>query len=215
MLSNKVIKTKSLPMKKYLLFASTLISCLAAFSQDKKTQVGIKSGLNVAILSASINSESSYKSGFHIGMYIKTPGGFRPEIYFSSQGQKDNYVSPPSFVSTGKTTTTLNYLNIPLLMELGKKKVMFQIGPQIGFLLSAKEVGTINNQSVNSDLKDFTKSPDFSLVLGAGINATEKLNFGLRLNYGLSDIFNSPSSPGVDFPSIKNRVFHFYAGVSF
>lgn len=201
-------------MKKYSLLVITLIGWFTSFSQDKKTQVGIKSGLNLAILSASINSESSYKPGFHIGMYVKTPGGFRPEVYFSSQGQKDNYVSPPSFVSTGKTTTTLNYLNIPLLMELGKK-VNFQVGPQIGFLLSAKEVGTISNQSVNSDLKEFTKSPDFSLVLGAGINASEKVNFGLRLNYGLSDIFNSPSSPGVDFPSIKNRVFHFYAGVSF
>lgn len=201
-------------MKKYSLLVITLIGWFTAFSQDKKTQVGIKSGLNLAILSASINSESSYKPGFHIGMYVKTPGGFRPEVYFSSQGQKDNYVSPPNFVSTGKTTTTLNYLNIPLLMEMGKK-VTFQVGPQIGFLLSAKEVGTISNQSVNSDLKEFTKSPDFSLVLGAGINATEKVNFGLRLNYGLSDIFNSPSSPGVDFPSIKNRVFHFYAGVSF
>jgi hypothetical protein len=203
-----------MPMKKYSLLVITLIGWFTSFSQDKKTQVGIKSGLNLAILSASINSESSYKPGFHIGMYVKTPGGFRPEVYFSSQGQKDNYVSPPSFVSTGKTTTTLNYLNIPLLMELGKK-VNFQVGPQIGFLLSAKEVGTISNQSVNSDLKEFTKSPDFSLVLGAGINASEKVNFGLRLNYGLSDIFNSPSSPGVDFPSIKNRVFHFYAGVSF
>jgi hypothetical protein len=202
-------------MKKNLLLCVVFFIFFHALSQENKTQVGIKSGINLAILSASINSESSYKTGFNFGLYLKTPGGFRPEIYFSSQGQKDNYVSPPSFVSTGKTTTTLNYLNIPLLMELGKK-VNFQVGPQIGFLLSAKEVGTISNQSVNSDLKEFTKSPDFSLVLGAGFNATEKINFGIRLNYGLSDVFNNvQSAPGIDFPAIKNRVFHFYAGISF
>jgi hypothetical protein len=214
---NNLIKTKHLPMKKSLLLTITLISCILAFSQDKKTQVGIKSGLNLAILSASINSESSYKPGFHVGMYVKTPGGFRPEIYFSSQGQKDNYVSPPSFVSTGKTTTTLNYLNIPLLMEMGKKKVTFQVGPQIGFVLSGKEKGTVNGQPVDDNLKDFLKSPDISLVLGMGLNLSEQVSLGIRYNHGLSDIFSSPEDlpPGVEFPSVKNRVFHFYLAVAF
>lgn len=198
-------------MKKYLLLASTLITCFTAFSQEKKMQVGIKSGLNLAILSASINSESSYKPGLHIGMYVKTPGGFRPEIYFSSQGQKDNYVNPPGFTSVGKTTTTINYLNLPLLMELGKKKVTFQVGPQIGFVLSGKEKGTVSGQPVDDDLKDFLKSPEISAVLGMGLNLNEQVSFGIRYNHGLSDIFDSPQD---DFPTVKNRVFHFYLAVA-
>ena len=196
-----------------ILFSALVISLVA---QEKQLQFGLKSGVNMSILSASINSESSFKPGFHVGAFLKTPGGFRPEIYFSSQGQKDNYMNPPNFTSVGKTTTTINYLNIPLLLELGKKKVTFQVGPQIGFVLSGKEKGTVSGQPVDDDLKDFLKSPDLSAVLGVGLNVSEHVSLGIRYNHGLSDIFSSPQDlpPGVDFPSIKNRVFHFYLAVA-
>lgn len=195
-----------------ILFSALVINLVA----QEKTKFGLKSGVNMSILSASINSESTFKAGFHFGAFLKTPGGFRPEIYFSSQGQKDNYITPPNGASVGKTTTTINYLNIPLLMELGKKKVTFQIGPQIGFALSGNEKGTIDGQSVDDDLKEFIKSPDLSLVLGMGLNLSEQVSLGIRYNHGLSDIFASPQDlpPGADFPSIKNRVFHFYLAVA-
>lgn len=137
---------------------------------------------------------------------------FRPELYFSSQGQKDEYITPPNGPIIGETTTTTNYLNLPLLFEFGKK-FSFQAGPQLGFLLSASEEGTIDGEQIDSDLKEIMKEVDFSLVLGTGFQAGDHFNLGARLNLGLSEIFDESGSN--DVPSIKNRVFHFYIGYTF
>jgi len=204
-------------MKQYLLsiiFLTLTFSYISA--QEQKTTYGIKTGLNVSILSASINSEASWKSGFHIGFYMKNAMSektfFRPELYFSSQGQKDNYIQLPGGSSVGETTTSLNYLNLPILFEFGKK-VSFQVGPQVGVLISAKEEGTIQGQKVNDDLKTVMKSSDFGLVFGSGIQLSDHVNFGARLNLGLSDIFESGGN-GDSF-SVKNRTLHFYLGIGF
>ena len=210
-------------MKHNLLLAAFLLCAWQASSQDAegthKTVFGLKSGVNVSIFSASVNSESSFRTGFHIGVYVKSHMSnnwyFRPELYYSGQGQKDDWQTPPNGPSVGNTTTTVNYLNVPLLFETGKK-VSFQFGPQIGIFLSGTEQGTINNQKVDGDLKEEFKPIDLSLVLGLSVNPTENFNFGLRLNNGLTDIYTAdPDYPGIEYPPIKNRVFHFYVGFSF
>ena len=38
------------------------------------------------------------------------------------------------------------------------------------------------------DIKDFYKSTDFALNLGAGYDVTENINVGLRYSFGLSNI---------------------------
>lgn len=203
-------------MKRILLIFFSVAVFVTTSAQEKKTSFGIKTGINMSIFSASINSEASWLTGFHVGGYLKTALSekiaFRPELYYSSQGQKDEYIQPPNGPSIGETTTKANYLNVPLLFEFGNK-VSFQAGPQLGFLLSATEKGTVQGQSVNDDLKDIMKGTDFSFVLGTGIQATDKLNFGARLNLGLSEVFDGSGESG--FPSIKNRVLHFYVGFTF
>src|SRR5688572_4287953 len=204
-------------MKRILVVViSMVVISMSTAAQDKKPSFGVKAGLNLSIFSASINSESSWLPGFHIGCYLKQPLSekiyFRPELYYSIQGQKDEYIQPPNGPTLGNTTTKLSYVNVPLLFEFGNK-VSFQAGPQVGLLLSAKESGTILNQQIDDDLKGITKRVDFSFVLGTGIRLGEDLSLGARINLGLSEIFDD-SGDG-DFPSIKNRVFHFYLGYRF
>jgi hypothetical protein len=65
-----------------------------------KARFGIKAGINASIFSASINSEVKPKIGLHIGFYFRKAITqrffFRPEFYYSNQGEKDNYTLPPS-----------------------------------------------------------------------------------------------------------------------
>jgi hypothetical protein len=191
---------------------------VTAESGKPKAEFGFKTGANFSELSASINSESSMTSGFHVGMYVKLPLSektfFRPELVYSSQGQKDNYQNPSTGASLGATTTTLNYLNVPLLFETGKKSG-FQFGPQLGFFLSGHEVGTVNGQKVNDDLSGISKSIDLSFVLGLSIDPFEHFHFGLRYQYGLTPVFNKPTGAPSDYPSPKNRVINVYAAFSF
>jgi len=187
--------------------------------KEGKVYFGIKGGANLSILSASINSESQFRSSWNLGIYLKVPIGknsfFRPEIFYSSQGQKDNYTYNTG-LDAGKTTTTLNYLNIPLLLEFGKT-ITVQTGFQAGILLSAREEGQITNQPIDDDLKEIMNPVDMSLVVGVGANVSRKINLGVRYNLGLTNIFKETYQPypGLDFPVVKNRVFHFFVGFSF
>lgn len=187
--------------------------------REGKVQFGVKGGANISILSASINSESQFKFGMNAGFFFKAPIGknafFRPEIYYSSQGQKDKYTYTTG-ADAGETTTTLDYLNIPLLLEFGKT-VTVQTGVQVGVLLSAREKGRITTQTVDDNLKEFMNEVDMSLVIGLGVNVTRKVNLGARYNIGVSNVFKDVYEPypGLEFPNVKNRVFHFFVACSF
>ena len=189
-------------------------------SELPKTVFGIKAGINISSLSASINSESRAKAGPAVGFYVKTPMGrrsfFRPELYYSNQGQKDNYLYPYGGPSIGSTTTSMHYINIPLLFELGKK-LSFQVGPQIGVLVKGMEKGTVSSVKLDEDLNDVMTTAELSLVVGAGFSAGEHFNCGVRYNHGVSNIYDPDDDqyPGIDPPKVQNRVFHFYVAYSF
>src|SRR5690348_1660593 len=103
-------------MKTHLLAVSLLVSCFFSVAQDNPASFGLKAGLNLPIFSASVNSEASFKPGLHVGGYMRQPISanffFRPEVYFSSQGQKDDY-QLGNGTSVGTTETTTNYINVP------------------------------------------------------------------------------------------------------
>ncbi|HMJ67792.1 MAG TPA: porin family protein [Cyclobacteriaceae bacterium] len=200
-----------------LTLISFLLVTISPTLAQKAIQFGLKTGANLSMFSASINSSPSVKPGFHIGGYLRTDISekfhFRPELYFSSQGQKDNYETAGG-QSVGSTTTTISAINLPLLFEAGRK-VTFQFGAQVGFLLGGNEKGSINNQKVDEDLKDVMKPVDLALVVGLGFYPAEHFNFGVRSNFGVTTIFDPPSNAPPDFPTVANRVFHFYLAYSF
>ena len=201
-------------MRKITFIIFFLISGHLVFAQQdapdvpvNKVAFGLKTGLNLSILSASFNSESSYKPGFHLGALLKIRlgdnGYSQPEIYYSNQGQKNDYGT------YGSTTLNMNYLNIPWLFGFGNRFSIYA-GPQLGFLLSAKEVGELNGNSMDDDLMDLTNAADFSLVLGVELKVGENFSLGSRLNYGMTNVFED-----IEDYEIKNRVFHFYLSYSF
>jgi hypothetical protein len=203
-------------MRKSLQIISIVLLLAAQANGQEKGKFGLKIGYNSSMLSASVNSDASAKGGIALGAYydIKTKSflHFQPEINYSSQGENENYMAAPNGPSIGTTTVTLNYLNIPFILKFDMGKVVnFQIGPQLGILLSGREKGTINNQPVDTDLKGVFKN-DFSMVLGLGFNVTRNINFGGRLNYGLNNIYSTPQGSPVDYPSVSNRVFNFFVG---
>ncbi len=93
----------------------------------------------------------------------------------------------------------LNYLNIPLMGKYYLTKgFSLETGPQIGFLLSAKDKDT--------DVKGAFNTVDFGVNFGLGYKLDNGLHFGVRYNLGLSDI-NS-----IDSFTDKNRVFQLSVG---
>jgi hypothetical protein len=182
---------------------------------QKKFTYGIKTGLNASVISASVGSTSSFRSGFHFGGYAKRKLSksisLRPELYFSSQGEKDVYKEMPSGTPIGNTTTKINYINLPLMVQFGNK-LNFHAGMQVGFLLSSKEEGEFGGAPYHDNLKDITKPIEYSYVLGIGYDANH-FTLGARINMGISEIFTYSDS--LFYPSMTHKLMHFYVGYSF
>lgn len=183
----------------------------------KKIDFGIKTGLNASVFSSAMGfgSTSSFRSGFHVGGFARRKLtksiSMKTELYFSSQGEKDEYKEMPSGTTIGSTITKINYINLPIMLQFGNK-LNFHAGMQVGFLLSAVEKGEYRGAPYYTNLKDETKPIDYSYVLGIGYD-TNHLTFGARVNMGLTEIFDFSNT--FLYPSKTHKVMHFYVGYIF
>lgn len=129
---------------------------------------------------------------------------FQPGIMFSQQGAK--YEDSDGFDGRFKT----DYLNLPLMVKYKvSDNFYFDAGPQIGFLLSAKDEYD-SPISGEDDAKDFFKSTDFGANVGLGYVLDNGLGFYGRYNAGLSNINDISEESDI---KIRNSVFSF--GISF
>lgn len=199
-------------MKKLVLLAVALLGFGFANAQIK---FGAKAGLNLSTLATSSYSTDA-KVGFHIGGFaeIKIADKFalQPELLLSLQGGKtssrydyffENYYS--------ENTRDLLYLNLPVMAKFYViEKLSVEAGPQVGFLLSAKQnIGNYYDYDNNDDyystrssnVKGEYKGIDFGFNLGATYNFTKHIGASLRYTIGLADINDLP-----DGNDTKNNV---------
>lgn len=160
-------------MKK-LLFCLAIAVFGIANLNAQDIDFGVKAGLNFTSISGDDVPDSGMNTDFHFGVMaelsITDKFSFQPELLYSGQG-----------FSTDQNTILLNYINVPLIAKYYLTKgLSLEAGPQIGFLISAK--------NENVDIKDQIKSFDFGVNLGVSYKFDNGLNFGARYNFGLSDI---------------------------
>lgn len=184
-------------MKKVLLITAISIFGLTT-AQAQNVEFGAKIGANFSsIYGDTANDIEMITSVINFGVYseisINEKFSFQPELMYSIQGY-----------SVGDDIVSLNYLNVPLMGKYHlTKKLSFEAGPQIGFLLSAK--------NENIDVKDSFKSIDFGANLGLEYKLDNGLNFGVRYNVGLSNINDVQGSSD----KFRNGVAQLTIGYSF
>lgn len=173
-----MLKTiKKANMKKLLLIAVvSVIGFTKVHAQD--IEFGAKLAINYANLYGDYDGDDSgVTSLINFGVMAEIPinkkFSFQPEIMYSMQG-----------FSTGNGNddlVNLNYLNVPLMGKYYVTKgFSIEAGPQIGFLLSAKNDG--------NDVKNNFKTLDFGVNFGLGYKLKNGLNFGARYNLGIANI---------------------------
>ena len=178
-----------------------LVGALALFgAMNAQVKYGAKAGLNIATLNG---DEEGLKSlvGFHVGGFAQIPLAakftFQPEVVYSAQGAKED---------GGNGKLNLGYINVPLMFKYAiAEKFNVEAGPQIGFLISAKEKYNGNSD----DIKDQLNSVDFSIGLGASYDFTQNLSADVRYNAGVSNIAKESDS------KIRNGVFQIGLGYKF
>ena len=186
-------------MKKVLFAAVAVFAFGAANAQEVK--FGAKAGLNLSNITGDIE-DNSMKLGFQVGGFaeigISEKFAIQPELLYSAQGTK--------YDGEGNAKTNLDYLNVPVMAKYYVAEgFSIEAGPQIGFLLSAKD----KYDGGEDDIKDFLNSTDFSFNFGAGYDVTENINLGLRYGLGLNDLNKEGEG------SIKNSNFAFAVGYKF
>jgi hypothetical protein len=181
-------------MKKMLLLAVVTVLGFTNVNAQK-IKFGVKGGLNFANISGDNTKNADLVTSFNFGVLSEIPisdkFSFQPELMYSGQGYSFN-----------DNTVALSYLNIPLMGKYYLTKgFSVEAGPQIGFLLAAK------NEKVN--VKDSFNTVDFGVNFGLGYKLENGLNFGVRYNLGLTDINN------VDNSSVKNKNSVFQVSVGY
>ncbi len=180
-------------MKKIILTAAAVFAFSFANAQDMK--FGVKGGLNSSTLLGVDGAKSLI--GVNLGGFVefKVSDKFsvQPELLYSMQGVKTDM------------ELKLNYINIPVMVKYAvADKFNLQVGPQIGFLMSANLDGV--------DYKDNLKSIDFGVNFGAGYDFTKETFLDLRYNLGLAQTQKS-LDPGEAVA--KNAVIQLSLGYKF
>ncbi len=183
----------------------TAIALLAGLTtmhsaQAQMISYGIKGGLNMANIGGSDAPDSEARAGFHVGGFlglsflgiVAVEGG----AYYSQKGY---------FLGSGDGMELVyNYIDIPLVLKFSPLPLFhLYVGPQASLFLD----GSIKDTDFEFDADNFT-SPDYALVMGAGVNVPG----GLRISAGY-DLGVTPVN--VDEMKIYNRVLKLTLGYKF
>lgn len=215
-------------MKKLILVFVAILSINQFINaQDEMTdssnkldiRFGVKAGLNLATVTGDLEDIKS-RISFHFGgiaeIMINEELAIQPELLYSGQGGKYD-----------EFTLKLNYLYLSIMAKyFVSNKFRIEVGPQFGYLLSAKleddsssnsngdidNLPTTNKFAANSeDVKEEVKSFDFGLNIGASYILKNNINLSLRYYLGLANGNDLDGNNG-DF---KNSVFQLSASYFF
>jgi hypothetical protein len=185
---------------------------------------GVRGGLNIANVSADPDDEelADSRNGLALGGFVAFPltpmFAVQPEALFMMKGDSEE-------AEGVKGTIKLNYIEVPVLAKLnflseGPARPSIFAGPTVGFNTTAKlklegsEGGV--DVSGETDVKDETKSVDFGVVFGGGLDmpvgqSGQMVGLDVRYTLGLTDINDDPT----DTTEIKNGTLTVMGSFSF
>ncbi|HET6996073.1 MAG TPA: porin family protein [Chitinophagaceae bacterium] len=177
-------------MKKILMIAVCVTASGFLFAQT--VQFGLKGGVNVASVHSDNNTDYNSVTSFHAGglahIHVSPHLAVQPELFYSGEGAE-----------FGGSKVKFGYLNLPVLAQyMIGNGFRLQTGPQIGFLLSAKQ----KSGESETDIKDNYKGVDFGWAIGASyLFPGTGVGIDARYTLGITDIYDAGPT------KVQNRVF--------
>lgn len=210
--SNTLIILKKLVMKKIIF--TLALAFVATFSYAQEFGFGPKVGLNYSMVSGDVTEAPTARYGLNIGAFAEYKftklWAVEGALMYSAQGVNDKWDAGEGV--TVKSKIKADYLNVPLLAKCyvaGGFNVF--IGPQFGFLLSAKNHQSAPGfESQTDNIKDDCNKVSIAGVAGFGYQFKMGLNLSAGFQYGFNDTFTSEID-GVKY-SNHNCVIQVIAG---
>lgn len=194
--------------------------------ENKNSEVGIKGGLNFSNLYSEEVDDQNMRTSFHAGMYFKAALNhflaIQPEVLYSRKGSTTKYDN--LLTGDGEFSNNLDYLELPVLGVFNlTENINVHAGPYFAYLLNAE----IQNESENSDFnfveelnEDDFERLDYGVAAGVGFEF-ETIRFGLRYNYGLTDVgksqgftLNGSEYQSDQFKNMRNSTLSLYLGLT-
>ncbi len=208
-------------MKKLLIFTAIVLFGFTNVDAQEEMQFGVKGGLNISTITGDDVDSFDSRTCMHFGVVMELPisekFSFQPELLYSCQGAdySEDFIDLDGTIKSVNAayegTVKLDYLNIPLIAKLYVSEgFSLEIGPQVGFLISAKDEYDWNGDTGEEDIKEYVKGLDIGAVIGVGYKLEGGLNFGGRYNLGLTD-----ANDGYEVGTYKNGVIQAYVGYFF
>lgn len=162
--------------------------------------VGLKAGGTSASFMGTDAQYLRSVYGFHAGVFanlpLYQPFSIQPEMLFSMKGQRGQ-------ASVSDATTRLNYLDIPVAFRAAMNGLFAEIGPQAGFLLTAKS----NESGENVNVRNKYRSFDFGYLVGVGYQPKEGgLGVSGRFNASFLSAYANPID-GTEPRDARNSAF--------
>lgn len=197
-------------MKKNILLLSLFTGSISLV-QAQTTSFGIKAGASLTNVTGSGTGNTKNLFGFHGGLVanfaINDAFSIQPEVLYSMKGTKTES-------STDKLTSRLHYIDVPILARVNAGGLFFELGPQVGFLLAAKQKGESTSGAPSGtyelNIKSRVRTVDFGYAAGLGYQLSNGPGIGLRYNGGFIDTKNPASSAAV-----RNSAFQLYLSYMF
>ena len=172
---------------KSLLLLALLIAA-ATTASHAQSGLGLKVGATLSRYAGSKLSsgtaDTDNLTGFLAGVSYNLPvtdDGFfslQPELMFVQKGAKATEKGQP-------TTSRLNYLDLPILARIKAGFLIFEAGPQVGYLLNHS--GNYAGGAQEVDYRSFS----FGAVAGVGFQTTQGFNLSMRYNRSISPLFST------------------------
>ena len=189
-------------MKK-VVFVMIAVSFLGFQASAQSINFGLKAGMtasNMKAKSSGITMSFDTKIGFYAGVVaeigVADNFAIQPELEYSLMGAKMNMDFGEGSISS---TLDLSYVSLPVLVKYKKQGFSAFVGPQIGYLISAKQKADGDSE----DIKDEFNSTDFSGVIGVGYTLSNGFGFDARYQQGFSNIAKESEGEG----TLKNNAF--------
>ncbi len=193
-------------MKKTLL-SLALLTGFAGAAQAQSITYGVKAGASLTnFMGSDVDNSSANKFGFHAGVLanfaVNDMFSIQPEVLYSMKGAQSSANSSEKF--------NLNYIDVPVLVKVatGATGLFFELGPQVGFLATAKAKDSNNSL----DVKEIYNTVDFGYAAGLGFKTESGPMVGLRYNGGLTNVTKEILGSQI---KARNSAFQLYVGYTF
>ena len=193
------------------LFSLLVVTGFVANAQAQTTSFGVKAGASLTNVTGNGAANTKNIFGFNGGLVanfaLNDAFSIQPEVLYSMKGNKTERAYTGY---TDKLTTRLHYIDVPVLARVNAGGLFFELGPQIGFLVAAKQKEETSGGGVagtyEQSIKDRVASVDFGYAAGLGYQLSNGPGIGLRYNGGFIDT----KSPSASSSAVRNSAFQLY-----